>query len=46
MSMRAGFEWDGLSSGLLNGDPEAPGKQYREEPQIEVTPAPASEADS
>lgn len=44
--MRAGFERDGLGSGALHGDPEALGKQYREEQQIEVTPAPASEADS
>lgn len=36
----------GLGKGALCRDPGALGKKYREEREIEVTPAPASEADS
>lgn len=36
----------GLAKGVLRRDPRALGKKYREEREIEVTPAPASEADS
>lgn len=41
--MSAGFE---LGWGALYRDPKALGKKYREKREIEVAPAPASEADS